>query len=106
MANIAPVSFTALHHCLTEDFGLLPEPPHGGSWRTYFSGAIIWHPASSTRLLKVILGADSVPLRILLCVSSDNNNSVFLSVPFLFAELQTAIANEQQKLAQRAAIQR
>lgn len=91
-----------LHQCLTRDFGLVAEAPHGGSWRTYFLGTVEWHPSRSTRMLKVLLDAAGTPWKIQLCVSSDNNNSVFLAAPFGQDALVQAIDGELRLLARYA----
>jgi hypothetical protein len=88
-----------LHQCLTREFGLVAEAPHGGSWRTYFWGRVEWHPSRSTRTLKVLLDAAGRPWKIQLCVSSDNNNSVFLTAPFGQDALKQAIDEEVCQLA-------
>lgn len=87
-----------LHQCLTREFGLVAEVPHGGSWRTYFLGKIEWHPSRSTRTVKVLLDAAGKPWKIQLCVSSDNNNSVFLAAPFGHDALKQAIDGEVRLL--------
>jgi hypothetical protein len=88
-----------LHQCLTREFGLVAEAPHGGSWRTYFFGRVEWHPSRSTRTVKVLLDAAGRPWKIQLCVSSDNNNSVFLAAPFGHPALKQAIDGEIRQLA-------
>jgi hypothetical protein len=93
MTNIDS-SLDALHIFLTQEMGLLPEPMHSGSWRTYFHKEIIWHPAATTRTVKVLLDHTGMPFKIQLCVSSDNNNSVFMLPPFNHDDLKTRIANE------------
>jgi hypothetical protein len=87
-----------LHQCLTREFGLVAEAPHGGSWRTYFWGRVEWHPSRSTRTVKVLLDAAGRPWKIQLCVSSDNNNSVFLAAPFGHLALKQAIDAEIRQI--------
>jgi hypothetical protein len=91
-------TFDELHECLTLHFGLLAENEHSGSWRTYFSKELIWHPSSSTRTVKVLLDHTKIPFKIQLCVSSDNNNSVFITAPFDHDALKLAIENETRQL--------
>lgn len=91
-----------LHQCLTREFGLVAEAPHGGSWRTYFSGRVEWHPSRSTRTVKVLLDAAGMPWKIQLCVSSDNNNSVFLAAPFEHQALKQAVDGEIRQLKRNA----
>lgn len=88
-----------LHLCLTRDFGLVAEAPHGGSWRTYFLGKVERHPSRSTRIVKVLLDSAGRPWKLQLCVSSDNNNSVFLAAPFGHEALKLAIDGEMGMLA-------
>jgi hypothetical protein len=93
--------FAALHAWLVEALGLIPEPAHGGSWRCYFVGAVEWHPARSTRLIKVLRDHAGMPFKVQLCVSSDNNNSVFIDAPFERALLAATIAEEAERLTER-----
>src|SRR5438067_116962 len=96
-------TFDALHAYLTVGLGLVAEAPHGGGWRTYFHARIDWHPARSTRLLKLVLDHEGRPARMQLCASSDSNNSVFLAAPFTAAALREAVAAEQRVLARTPA---
>lgn len=91
-----------LHLCLTREFGLVAEPAHGGSWCTYFLGRVEWHPSRSTRTIRVLLDAAGMPWKIQLCVSSDNNNSVFLAAPFGHLALKQAIDGEVRQLDRNA----
>lgn len=90
--------FSDLHHFLTREMGLIPEPEHGGTWRTYFFKKVIWHPSQTTRTLKVLLDQLRIPVKIQLCVSSDNNNSVFVPAPFESCTLTRLIKNELVQL--------
>ena|ERR1700693_1195855 len=92
-------TFDELHECLTQKFGLLPEAEHSGSWRTYFFKKIIWDPSRSTRTIKVLRDHAMTPFKIQLCVSSDNNNSVFISAPFDHDALKLAIERETSQLS-------
>ena len=92
-------TFDELHECLIQNFGLLPETEHGGSWRTYFFKKIIWHPSRSTRIIKVLWDHTKTPFKIQLCVSSDNNNSVFIFAPFEHDALKLAIEKEASQLS-------
>jgi hypothetical protein len=53
-------------------------------------------------MLKVLLDAAGTPWKIQLCVSSDNNNSVFLDAPFEHGALKLAIDEEVRLLARSA----
>jgi hypothetical protein len=92
------VTFNELHDILTRECDLLPEPEHGGAWRTYYFKKIDRHPATSTRTVKVFLTQGDTPFKIQLCASSDNNNSVFLNSPFDADTLKTAIKAEIELL--------
>lgn len=94
-------SFDELHDFLVHELGLLAEPEHSGSWRTYFFKEIVWHPLTTTRTVKILLDHTNKPFKIQLCVSSDNNNSVFVSPPFARDSLQLAIENEMSMLLHR-----
>lgn len=74
--------FEELHDLLTQEMLLVAEPEHSGSWRTYFFREIVWHPSRTTRTVKVLFDGLGMPFKIQLCVSSDNNNSVFVRGPF------------------------
>jgi len=88
------VTFNELHALLTQECELLSESAHDGNWRIYYFGRIDRHPATSTRTVKVLLAQNGIPFKIQLCVSSDNNNSVFLPEPFDASTLKTAINAE------------
>nr|WP_314624066.1 hypothetical protein [uncultured Noviherbaspirillum sp.] len=94
-------TFVELHDFLTQEMGLLSEPAHSGTWRTYFFKEIIWHPSKTTRTVKILLDHTKKPFKIQLCVSSDNNNSVFVSPPFEYDALKLAIENETSRLSLR-----
>ena len=87
-------TFDELHDFLTQEMGLLSEPVHSGSWRTYFFKKIIWHPSKTTRAVKILLDHNNKPFKIQQCLSSDNNNSVFVLPPFEHEALKLAVENE------------
>lgn len=87
-------TFDELHDFLTQEMGLLSEPVHSGSWRTYFFKEIAWHPSKTTRTVKILLDHTGKPFKVQRCVSSDNNNSVFLMPPFEYDALKLAVENE------------
>jgi hypothetical protein len=101
MAHRELRTFEALHAWLTADCGLVAEPAHGGSWRTYFAGRVERHPARSTRVAKVLLDHAGLPFAVQLCVSSDNNNSVMLHAPFRSDALEVAVEEQRRQLAAR-----
>ncbi|WP_231662767.1 hypothetical protein [Ralstonia solanacearum] len=70
-----------LHAFLTSRFDLVTDPAERGSGRTYFLGAVVWHPASATRILHVTCGADGQVSRIKRCDASDSNHSAFVPLP-------------------------
>ncbi len=79
---------------LTTEFDLVPDPLERGSARTYFWRSILRHPVNTTRTVRVFLDTAPMVSRIHLCVSSDNNNSVFVHTPFDKDSLRVAIAKE------------
>lgn len=95
-------SFDQLHYFLIREMRLLAESEHSGTWRTYFFNEIVWHPSRTTRTVKVLLDQTKTPFKIQLCVSSDNNNSVFISAPFEEEMLKLAIEEEISQLERRA----
>lgn len=94
-------SFEALHAFLTGECALVAEPAHSGSWRTYFFRELVRHPARTTRTAKLLFDHAGAPFRLQLCVSSDNNNSVFLAAPFSRDVLKRAIDGETARLMRR-----
>lgn len=87
-----------LHALLTAQLGLVPER---GNACSYFWQRVAWHPASTTRVARVHFDETQTVTQIRLCVSSDNNNSVFLPSPFEVRRLRAAIAGEIALLRQR-----
>lgn len=70
-----------LHELLTGPLGLHAEVSENTVSRTYFYQRIDWRPQQSTRVFRVLFGPNGEPLRIQLCASSDNNNSVLMEAP-------------------------
>lgn len=103
LSNAALSNIEELHDFLTRECALVAEPRHSGSWRTYFFKEIVRHPATTTRTVKVLLDHAGMPFRLQLCVSSDNNNSVFLAAPFSRDALKRAIDSETAQLMLRLA---
>lgn len=83
-----------LHAFLTTRFDLVTDPAERGNGRAYFLGRVVWHPASTTRVLHVTCGADERVSHIKLCDSSDNNHSVFVPLPVTWRELRRIVADE------------
>ncbi len=83
-----------LHAFLTTRFDLVTDPAERGNGRAYFLGRVVWHPASTTRVLHVTCGADERVSHIKLCDSSDNNHSVFVPLPVTWPELRRIVADE------------
>ncbi|MGO4330091.1 hypothetical protein AB4Z48_31125 [Cupriavidus sp. 2TAF22] len=83
-----------LHAILTTEFDLVTDPAERGDGRSYFLREVIWHPASVTRILRAQYGPGDRVSRIRLCVSSDNNNSVFLAMPASREALHSAVLAE------------
>lgn len=83
-----------LHTFLISAFDLVTDPVERGCARTYFIGKVVWHPSATTRILQVRWGVNNHVSHIKLCVSSDNNNSVFVRLPVAWLELKQIVANE------------
>lgn len=92
-----------LHAFLTRHFDLLTDPAERGSGRTYFLGAVVWHPASATRVLHVTCGADGQVNRIKLCDASDSHHSVFAPLPVSWPELHRIVTDEIARYERRSA---
>ncbi|MGN7101998.1 hypothetical protein ACTHR6_10330 [Ralstonia holmesii] len=83
-----------LHTFLSSTFDLVTDPVERGSALTYFLGNVVWHPSATTRILHVGCGVNHHVSHIKLCVSSDNNNGVFVRLPVTWLELEQIVANE------------
>jgi hypothetical protein len=79
---------------LSGELGLLSDENERGSAKTYFLERICWHPAHNTRIARVAYEPSAKVKSIRLCVSSDNNNSVFARLPLQENELRRAIVLE------------
>jgi len=71
-----------IHDLLTEECGLVADPGERGDGRTYFLSKVVWTPQGTTRIVRVLRAPSGEAGQIRLCVSSDNNNSVFAKPPF------------------------
>lgn len=89
-----------LHQFLTSTFDLVVDPVERGNGRTYFLKQVDWRPGSTTRVLRVE-GSDETVSHIRLCVSSDNNNSVFVPHPLCLAGLVRVVGDEIGRLYER-----
>ncbi|KHK52823.1 hypothetical protein PI87_18650 [Ralstonia sp. A12] len=83
-----------LHTFLTTHFDLVFDPVERGCARTYFLGKVAWHPSTTTRILHVQCDAVGVVSQIKRCVSSDNNNSVFVRLPMDWPALLQIVTDE------------
>jgi hypothetical protein len=83
-----------IHELLTKDIGLLVDSRERGNGRTYFFKKVSWMPSDSTRVCRVLWDGSSTPTSIQLCISSDNNNSVFLRTPLLYDRVLAAVLAE------------
>lgn len=90
-----------LHQLLVTDLGLVPQPALPTGACTYFLREVQWHPARSTRTVRVLYGPDGAPTRLQLCASSDNNNTVLLQLPRERQQLVSAVLQEIQLVEQR-----
>lgn len=82
--STAPLPMHDLEHVvqwLSTALGLIAEPPHSGTWRNLFYQRIDRHPATSTRVIKVLADAQGRADRLQLCATSDNNHSVLFGIP-------------------------
>ncbi len=89
-----------LHEFLTSTFDLVIDSVERGGGRTYFLKQVDWRPGSTTRVLRVEYINEAVT-QIRLCVSSDNNNSVFAPRPWSLPELTELVHNEVRRLDER-----
>ena len=89
-----------LHEFLTSTFDLVVDPAERGNGKTYFWKRVDWRPGSATRVLRVE-SSDETVSHIRLCVSSDNNNSVFATHPLCPAGLAKVVGDEIGRLHER-----
>ncbi|RQR66918.1 hypothetical protein DIE19_02775 [Burkholderia sp. Bp9126] len=90
-----------LHTFLTNGFDLVVDPSERGNGRTYFLRKVLWHPSQTTRILHVQYGVNDQISHIKLCVSSDNNNSVFVPLPTNWVGLRRVVSDELSLHAQQ-----
>lgn len=95
------MTLAELHTLLTSEFDLVADGLEKGNARSYFWMCVVRNPASTTRIARVRLDEMQTVTQIRLCVSSDNNNSVFLPPPFEPGTMRAAIAGEITLLRQR-----
>jgi hypothetical protein len=91
---LAQMTLDELHSFLTSEFELVPDLSERGNGRSYFWREVVWAPASTTRILRLHHDLDGVVTLMKLSVSSDNNNSVFISPPFDAEVMRAVIAEE------------
>lgn len=90
---------------LEAEFELVPEPPHGGTWRNMFYKTVNRHPATTTRVLKILTDANGLATKLQLTSSSDNNNCVLMDIaedlsllaPFIHDEIHTVVNKVARK---------
>jgi len=83
-----------LHALLTGDFGLVVDLVEWGDRRSYFLERVVWHPSSTTRILHVLYDHRDRVTHIKRCISSDNNNSVFIPLSSGLPFLRQAVVDE------------
>jgi len=83
-----------LHLFLTSLFDLVIDPIERGEGRSYFWQKVVWAPASTTRIIRVQSDSTGNITRVRLCISSDNNNSVFIPMPLDQDKIHEAVAAE------------
>jgi hypothetical protein len=91
-----------LHKVLTGSLKLIPEPVVNQVSRTYFYQRVEWNPRQSTRVFRVIFGADGEVSRIQLCATSDNNNTELVSPPFDEQRLTQLVKIQINKIKERS----
>lgn len=90
----AAITRRQLQAFLTSRFPLVVDAAERGDGQTYFLREVIWAPASNTRILRAQFDRDERLEKLRLCVSSDNNNSVFLPLPTDWEALGLAVTVE------------
>lgn len=90
-----------LHEFLVKKLGLVAEPAANNISRTYFFERVELNPQRSTRVFRVIFGANGEPNRIQLCASSDNNNTVLISQPLDAQTLEKFAFQEIKSITER-----
>ena len=83
-----------LHAFLTTKFDLVTDSVERGDRRSYFFQRVVWHPSSTTRILHVQYDHHGRVTHIKRCISSDNNNSVFIQLSQEWSALRQAVADE------------
>lgn len=88
------MTFEEANTILSNELGLLYDVSERGLARTYFLERVCWQPARNTRIARVAYSPAGQVVSIRLCVSSDNNNSVFVRTPMEEGELRAAVIVE------------
>lgn len=101
MARDPTLSLDDLIQWLKAEFDLVPEPPHGGTWRNMFYKTVDRHPATTTRVLKILADANGTPQKLQPCSASDNNNSILVDIPMDLNLLRPLVENEIHLLTKR-----
>jgi len=83
-----------MHTLLHGECGLVYDRCERGCGRTYFWREVRWAPQQTTRVLHVQCDAGGRVIHVRRCVSSDNNNSVFIRPPFRRELLRALVAEE------------
>ena len=95
---------------LEAEFELVPEPPHGGTWCNMFYKTVNRHPATTTRVLKILTDANGWATTLQLASSSDNNNCVLMDIAedlsLLVPTIQSEIHSIVDKLALKSDLSR
>lgn len=93
-----------LHQLFVDELGLVPEPARPFAACTYFLREVQWHPAKSTRTVRVLYEPNGEPSRLQLCASSDNNNTVLRPLPLEKPQLLAAVLGEIRTIERRLGI--
>jgi hypothetical protein len=89
-----PMKLEEVDAILSGELGLLSDANERGAARTYFLERVFWQPAQNTRIVRVAFDPSGDVASIRLCISSDNNNSVFVRTPVEANALRRAVVDE------------
>lgn len=88
------MTLNQLHDFFIDECELVADSTEQGNCRSYFWRKVVWIPVSTTKIVRVCHDTALVVTHIRLCVSSDNNNSVFVCPPYGKEHLREVIAQE------------
>ena len=88
------MTFDEIHALLTAEFGLVPDLSEKGNGCSYFFEQVDKAPATTTRIIRVHHDSQKAVTQVKRSVSSDNNNSVFVSSPLTVERLRREVTDE------------